>query len=638
MRPIPATSLGHAHGLLRAIDSRGRLRTDEFVTEFSLDELFPPDLENALGRLRHFVSYGRAAGLVKEDRGVVELTDVGRRYIRAGDAAAPFEISPQQAEWLRRQLREKHMTDSIFHGLAIGLSLLASCPPGMRVSTMDFGRSMAYLGRAGWDNDNTLLIQGERHLLLLQQIELIDADHRLTPTGEQARGDLTLPIHMSLIDIAAQLNPGGADAVREAAEREWATVAPPPPPVPDAPPVAAEPEDEPEEEEAAYHTVGLSAVEDPTRPPVVPRAEPPAFPGPAATGGLGRRPRRLRSARRSAGLRDRIGPRRALEHAAAERPSGVATGGAGRACRVGRPAGVAAAGRPWRGEPRRRRRRRRWRPWSRRPSRSAGVAAARRARESPAGPAASAPAASPPPIVIDKTVVTPGRTPPFVDAWSIRAAAESAGLRFPDAVHANIAGALAAGKHVLLTGKRGAGKTALALAVARAAAQAGRADGATVVTAAPSNELVVDAASRGRWVIADELDQADPDAALAPLSTLLAGVPITLGDDEAVPADGWRLIATWNGDAPPKAAILRRFAVVEVLPPASDELRRLLDEAANGDAVAIRAAERLNEAGLGAGVLIDAARHAATRHAVAPADEATLAQELFAAYVAPLQP
>ena len=128
MRPIPADSLGHAHGLLRAIDKRGRLRADEFVTEFSLEELFPPDLENALGRLRHFISYGRAAGLVKEDRGVVELTDVGRRYIRAGEADAPFEISAQQAEWLRRQLREKHMTDSIFHGLAIGLSLLASLP------------------------------------------------------------------------------------------------------------------------------------------------------------------------------------------------------------------------------------------------------------------------------------------------------------------------------------------------------------------------------------------------------------------------------------------------------------------------------------------------------------------------------
>src|SRR5918998_903567 len=229
MRPIPATSLGHAHGLLRAIDKRGRLRTDEFVTEFSLEELFPPDLENALGRLRHFISYGRAAGLVKEDRGVVELTDIGRRYIRAGDADAPFAISSQQAEWLRRQLREKHMTDSIFHGLAIGLSLLASCPPGSRVSTMDFGRSMAYLGRAGWDNDNTLLIQGERHLLLLADMELLDGEHRLTPTGELLRTELTLPVHMGLLDIAGQLNPGGADAVRAAAEEEWAQAAAPAP-------------------------------------------------------------------------------------------------------------------------------------------------------------------------------------------------------------------------------------------------------------------------------------------------------------------------------------------------------------------------------------------------------------------------
>ncbi len=503
---------------------------------------------------------------------------------------------------------------------------------------------MAYLGRAGWDNDNTLLIQGERHLLLLQQIELIDADHRLTPTGEQARGDLTLPIHMSLIDIAAQLNPGGADAVREAAEREWATVAPPPPPVPDAPPVAAEPEDEPEEE-AAYHTVGLSAVEDPTRPPVVPRAEPPAYAGdqlpPAVSAGdpvayevpveapgfaIESAADALSSTPPPSG--PQVSPPVAPDERAASDVPPVS------------PPAVAPVESP--AEP----------VSSAPPSSPPAVAPVESPAgaappvlpppvvpaESPAGPTASAPPASPPPIVFDKTVVTPGRTSPFIDAWSIRAAAESAGLRFPDAVHANIAGALAAGKHVLLTGKRGAGKTALALAVARAAAQAGRADGATVVTGAPANELVVDAASRGRWLIADELDQADPDAALAPLSTLLAGVPITLGDDEAVPADGWRLIATWNGDAPPKAAILRRFAVVEVLPPASDELRRLLDEAANGDAVAIRAAERLNEAGLGAGVLIDAARHAATRHAVAPADEATLAQELFAAYVAPLQP
>ena len=41
-------------------------------------------------------------------------------------------------------------------------------------------------------------------------MEMIDGDHRVTPTGEQVRGELTLPVHMSLIDIAGQQNPGGA--------------------------------------------------------------------------------------------------------------------------------------------------------------------------------------------------------------------------------------------------------------------------------------------------------------------------------------------------------------------------------------------------------------------------------------------
>ena len=138
------------------------------------------------------------------------------------------------------------MTDSIFHGLAIGLSLLASVPPGTRISTMDFGRSMAYLGRAGWDNENTLLIQGERHLTLLTDMELIDGEHRLTPTGEQLRGELTLPVHMWLADIAAQLNPGGAEAVRAAAEEEFAAPAPEPTPEAASRPPAPEPEEEEE--------------------------------------------------------------------------------------------------------------------------------------------------------------------------------------------------------------------------------------------------------------------------------------------------------------------------------------------------------------------------------------------------------
>ncbi len=67
---------------------------------------------------------------------------------------------------------------------------------------------------------------------------------------------------------------------------------------------------------------------------------------------------------------------------------------------------------------------------------------------------------------------------------------------------------------------------------------------------------------------------------------------------------------------------------------------RAIEDAANGDATAARAVQRLRPlaeiAPLGAGVFLAAARHAAARNAAAPADEATLAREAFAAYFAPL--
>src|SRR3954462_10955777 len=221
MRPIPAPRLGDTHGLLRAFSQRERLRLDEFVTEFSVEELFPPGLENALGRTRQFVSFARSAGLLKEDRGTVELTEIGKRYVRAGDESAMFDVAPDQAEWLRRQLRERHMTDSIYHGTAIGLSLYASNPPDFPVTRLDFGRALAYLGRAGWDNENTLESQGERYTTFLRDLELIDDESRLTDVGTQAKAELTLPIHMSLRDLAGRVNPGGSEEVAAEGEAEW---------------------------------------------------------------------------------------------------------------------------------------------------------------------------------------------------------------------------------------------------------------------------------------------------------------------------------------------------------------------------------------------------------------------------------
>ena len=262
----------------------------------------------------------------------------------------------------------------------------------------------------------------------------------------------------------------------------------------------------------------------------------------------------------------------------------------------------------------------------------AAVAAAVAAPEPPAAAVPRRPSGPPP--------STPRKTPPpsgvFVEAWSIRAAAEEAGLRLADDVYANVAAALNAGKHLVLTGAPGSGKTTLALAVTRAAAQAGHAHGATVITGAPSQQLITDAAPRGRWVIADELNQAEADVALKPLSTLLAGVAVTLnGGDEAEPAPGWRVIATWNGSPPRGASVLRRFAAIDVSRPPADVLKPLL---AQQDPQAAEAVETLLALGvpLGAGVLIEAANHIRTRQASVPTDAATLADEAVAAYITPL--
>ena len=260
MRPIPAPRLGDAHGLLRAINDRERVRLDEFVTEFTVEELFPPGLDNALGRTRQFVSFARSAGLLNEDRGTVELTDMGKRYVRAGDTSRAFDVSPAQAEWLRRLLRERHMTDSIYHGAAVALSLYASNPPDFRASTLDFGRAISHLGRAGWDNENTFQSQGERYTTFLADLELIDGDRRLTATGQQTRDELTLPIHASLKDLAGQLNPGGPEAAVREGGAEWtaADAAPEPAPEPAAAarvePAAAAPA-----EEDDYEDVGPGA-------------------------------------------------------------------------------------------------------------------------------------------------------------------------------------------------------------------------------------------------------------------------------------------------------------------------------------------------------------------------------------------
>ena len=270
MRPIPAPRIGDAHGLLRAINQRGRLRHDEFVTEFTLDELFPPGLENALGRtravrllrpLRRAGQGGPRGRRADRDRQALRARRRRRRAVRRLDSAGRVAAPPAA--------REAH--DGLDLPRARDRPQPARVGPARRraISTLDFGRSLAYLGRAGWDNENTLQIQGERYLILLHRPR---ADRRRPPADADRRAaalELTLPVHMSLLDIAAQLNPGGTEAVRAAAEEEFAAPAPEPEPEPEPPTVeaaaAAEPEDD---DDNGYHTVmSPAAVRPPRRSP-----------------------------------------------------------------------------------------------------------------------------------------------------------------------------------------------------------------------------------------------------------------------------------------------------------------------------------------------------------------------------------
>jgi MoxR-like ATPase len=247
----------------------------------------------------------------------------------------------------------------------------------------------------------------------------------------------------------------------------------------------------------------------------------------------------------------------------------------------------------------------------------------------------------------------------FLDLGSVRAAAEESGLKLPDSVYAGLVAALASGKHLVISGPAGSGKSSLALAIAKAAVQAGRSAGAALATASPtwtaqdtvgrvkddgfSQGHVLAAAGKKKWLLIDEIDRAELDIAFGDLSSFLGGLPLSLPDgsrEVAAPSD-WRIVATRDSGAGPfdaSSALLRRFAQVHLPRPEQADLEQAIDAATEGDPTSAAAVKRLLAADLpelGAGTFLDAARHAAERNALLPATEDELAREVFAAYIAP---
>ena len=261
---------------------------------------------------------------------------------------------------------------------------------------------------------------------------------------------------------------------------------------------------------------------------------------------------------------------------------------------------------------------------------------------------------------------------------SLTEAAESRGLRFPLAVIEQLVASIDAGKHVILTGPPGTGKTTLSYLAAEVANRAMLCTGFLPTTATtewttfetiggfqPTQEglifrpgMFVDAIESGRWLVIDELNRSNFDRAFGQLFTVLSGQPVVLpfkraGRQEPValvpsgvdaPPDtdairvpaSWRIIATMNVFDKNllfemSYALMRRFAFVEVTSPDDDVFRDLL--APHHDvATDLLLLRRFRD--LGPAVYLDAARFA-DRRAHDDVSRSRLVYETFYSYFLP---